>query len=81
VIRELVLIFNPEICLLFAKRCLQQPKVVFRVSPRVVPKNHSISYVLLDLIPHSATRKQTAVAGHMILENSTMSNGRRKRAL
>ena len=43
--------------------------------PKTIPSRD----VLLDLIPHSATRKQTAVGGgHMILENSTMSNGRRK---
>ena len=42
--------------------------------PKTIPSRD----VFLDLISHSATRKQTAVGGYMILENSVISNGRKK---
>ena len=47
--------------------------------PEWYPKTIPSRDVFLDLIPHSAVRKQTAVGGgHMILENAAISNGKRK---
>jgi len=82
-IRELVLIFQSRDLFVICKMMPQTNRKWYSGSPpRVVPKTIPSRDVFLDLIRIVQRENKLQWAGaHMILENSTMSNGEGRRAL